>query len=141
MRSPIAQLLMRWLVLALGVILATNLVDGIKYDNNSTLVGVVLLLSIFNAILKPLLVLFTLPFIIVTMGLGVVVINALLLLLVSRLVSGFHVMGFWPAVWGSLIISVTNWLASGYIRSARKNDRKQPPPAQKPPRGGDVIDI
>jgi putative membrane protein len=139
MRSPIAQLLMRWLVLALGVILATNLVDGIKYESNGALVSVVLLLSVFNAILKPLLVLFTLPFIIVTMGLGVVVINALLLLLVSRLVEGFHVMGFWPAVWGSLIISVTNWLASAYIRSARKGEQKPPPP--KPPKGGDVIDI
>jgi putative membrane protein len=140
MRSPIAQLLMRWLVLALGVILATNLVDGIKYESNGALVSVVLLLSVFNAILKPLLVLFTLPFIIVTMGFGVVVINALLLLLVSRLVGGFHVMGFWPAVWGSLIISVTNWLASAYIRSARKGERKPPPPP-KPPKGGDVIDI
>jgi putative membrane protein len=140
MRSPIAQLLMRWLVLALGVILATNLVDGIKYESNGALVSVVLLLSVFNAILKPLLVLFTLPFIIVTMGFGVVVINALLLLLVSRLVTGFHVMGFWPAVWGSLIISVTNWLASAYIRSARQGEQKPPPPP-KPPKGGDVIDI
>jgi putative membrane protein len=135
------QLLMRWLVLALGVMLATKLIDGIKYDDVPTLLCVVLLLSFFNAILKPVLVLFTLPFIIVTMGLGVIVINALLFMFVGRLVSGFHVMGFWPAVGGSLVVSVTNWIASAYIRGARKDERRPPPSAPKPPKGGDVIDI
>ena len=72
MNSPIVQLLVRWVVLALGVMLATKTVPGIKCDDGPTLVVVVLLLSFFNAILKPLLVLFTLPFILVTMGLGVI---------------------------------------------------------------------
>ena len=87
MNSPITQLLLRWLVLALGVMLATKIVPGIRCDNGQMLIIVVLLLSFFNAILKPLLVLFTLPFILFTMGLGVVVINALLFLLVGRLVT------------------------------------------------------
>jgi putative membrane protein len=139
MRSPFKQLLLRWLVLALGVMLATKLVRGISCDDGMTLLCVVLLLSFFNAILKPLLVLFTLPFIIVTMGLGVVVINALLFLLVGRLVDGFVVAGFWPAVGGSLVVTITNWLASAYIRTARPGSR--PPPTPKPPKGGDVIDI
>ena len=100
MNSPIKQLLVRWLVLALGVMLATKVVPGISCADGATLVAVVVLLSFFNLILKPLLVLFTLPFILITMGLGIVVINALLFLLVGRLVAGFHVAGFWPAVAG-----------------------------------------
>ncbi len=140
MRSPFKQLLLRWAVLALGVMLATKLVRGISCDDGLTLLWVVVLLSFFNAILKPMLVLFTLPFIIVTMGLGVVVINALLFLLVGRLVDGFHVASFWSAVGGSLVVSITNWLASAFVRSARIENRPPPPP--KPPQGGgDVIDI
>lgn len=139
MKSSLIQLLLRWLVLALGVMLATRLIKGISCDDGFTLFCVVVLLSFFNAILKPLLVLFTLPFIIVTMGLGVVVINALLFLLVGRLVDGFHVAGFWPALGGSLVVSVTNWLAMAFVRNARNETR--PPPAPKPPKKDDVIDI
>lgn len=138
MRNAILPLLLRWLVLALGVMLATRLVPGIQYDSAVTLLAVVILLSFFNAILKPLLVLFTLPFIIVTMGLGVLVINALLFLFVGKLVAGFEVASFWSALGGSLIVSVTNWLASAYVRSARPEQPRQPP---KPPKRDDVIDI
>ena len=138
MNSPIMQLLVRWLVLALGVMIATKIVPGIQCDNGSTLVVVVLLLSFFNAILKPILLLFTLPFILITMGLGVVVINALLFLLVGELVNGFLVDGFWSAVGGSLVVSVTHLVVSGLTRSA-----KNPPGAPRggKPKGNDVIDI
>src|SRR5262245_26802630 len=118
MNSPITQLFLRWLVLALGVMIATKIVPGIRCDNGSTLIVVVLLLSFFNAILKPLLVLFTLPFILITMGLGVVLINALLFLLVGELVNGFVVDGFWSALGGSLVVSATNLLVSIVTRSA-----------------------
>src|SRR6185503_20709741 len=116
MKSPFTQLLVRWLVLALGVMLATKIVPGIRCDDGATLVVVVLLLSFFNAILKPLLVLFTLPFILITMGLGVLVINALLFLLVGQLVNGFVVDGFWSALGGSLVVSVTNLVVSVVTR-------------------------
>jgi putative membrane protein len=140
------QLLLRWAILALGVVLATKLVPGIRCDDGGALVAVVVLLSFFNAILKPLLVLFTLPFIVLTMGLGVIVINALLFLFVGRLVDGFHVASFWSAVGGALIVSLTNVLLSGVLRSQQK-----PPgggsgasaPAERGPRrkSDDVIDI
>lgn len=132
------QFLLRCLVLALGVMLATKLVPGIRCDDGVTLIAVVLVLTLLNAILRPLLVLFTLPFIIVTMGLGILVINALLFLLVGHLVQGFVVAGFWSALGGSLVVSVTNWLASAFIRSA-KTERRAPPPEKKKP--DDVIDI
>ena len=138
MNSPILQLLVRWLVLALGVMLATKIIPGIRCDNGATLVAVVLLLSFFNAILKPLLVLFTLPFILFTMGLGVIVINALLFLLVGHLVNGFLVEGFWSALGGSLVVSVTNLIVSAVTRGTKPNGH---PPKNGRSKGDDVIDI
>jgi putative membrane protein len=139
MKSPFSRLLVRWAVLALGVVIATHLVSGIHCSNPASLIVAVVLLSFFNAILRPVLVLFTLPFIIVTMGLGILVINAFLFLFVGRLVEGFTVDGFWPALGGSLVLSVTNLVVNAFMRSSGP-----PPPA--PPRGpgpggGDVIDI
>ena len=135
MASPILQVLTRWLVLALGVTLATKLFPGIRCDDGATLITVVVLLSVFNTFLKPLLVLFTLPFILITMGVGMIVINALLFLFVGRLVSGFHVDGFWPAVGGALVVSATNMIVSRLLRP------RPPAPPRAPPGGGDVIDI
>lgn len=135
MAISLQQLLVRWLILALGVMLATKIVPGIVCEDGITLIAVVLLLSFFNAMLKPLLVLFTLPFIVLTMGLGVIVINALLFLLVGRLVDGFLVTGFWSAVAGSLIVSVTNLLLSTFMGG--NGPAARPPPKKK----DDVIDI
>jgi putative membrane protein len=137
MSSSFLQLLARWLVLALGVTLATKLIPGIRCDDVGTLIAVAVLLSLFNTFLKPLLVLFTLPFILVTMGLGMIVINALLFLFVGRLVDGFHVAGFWSAVGGALVVSATNFFISRFLRS-----RPPPPPRTGPPgNGGETIDI
>ncbi|HUL53457.1 MAG TPA: phage holin family protein [Opitutaceae bacterium] len=135
MRPSGLNLLVRWLVLALGVALSAKIVPGISYDSGVTLLVVVALLSLFNAILKPVLVLFTLPFVLLSLGLGVWLINALLFLAVSRLVEGFHVRDFWAALWGALIVSVTNIVLSGIFRVRRL---PRPPP---PPKRDDVIDI
>lgn len=105
--------------MALGVTLATKLVTGIRCDTTADLIAVVVLLSVLNTILRPLLVLVSLPFILLTLGFGVLVINALLFLFVGKLVSGFHVDGFWPALWGALIVSITNMLLSGFTRPPR----------------------
>jgi len=127
------QLLVRWLVLALGVTLATKLVPGISCSDGTTLFVVVVLLSFFNAILKPLLLVFTLPFIVMTMGFGVILINAMLFYWAGNLVEGFHVAGFWSAFWGGVTVSATNLIASVIIRS--------PPKRPPPPKRDDVIDI
>ena len=87
-RHPWLNLLMRWLIIAVGVALSAWIVPGITYDDAVTLLVVVALLSLFNAILKPLLVIFTLPFVVLSLGLGIWIINALLFLAVSRLVQG-----------------------------------------------------
>lgn len=138
MNSPFMQLLVRWLVLALGVMLATKIVPNIRCDDGPTLIAVVLVLSFFNAILKPLLLLFTLPFILVTMGLGVLVINALLFLLVGEIVKGFEVGGFWSAFGGALVVSITNLVVSAFTRGGKRERR---PPAERKPKADDVIDI
>jgi putative membrane protein len=126
MNSPLLQLLLRWAILALGVVLATKLIPGIECRDGMSLVAVVVLLSFFNAIVKPLLVSFTLPFILPTMGLGLVLINALLFLFVGKLVDGFHVAGFWTAVGGALVVSVTNWIVSALVVGSSKERKNAP---------------
>ncbi|MFI5335823.1 MAG: phage holin family protein [Opitutales bacterium] len=139
MHNSFVNLLVRWLVLALGVALSAHLVPGIHYDDGETLIVVVVLLSLCNTVLKPLLVLFTLPFIVLSLGIGVWIINALLFYFVGRLVEGFHVAGFGSALWGALIVSVTNLLLSRVLARAAV----RPPPAPPSGRGpkDDVIDI
>lgn len=139
MNQPFVNLLVRWLVLALGVMLSTKIVPGISYDTGTTLFVVVLLLSLFNAVLKPLLLLFTLPFIVLTMGVGIWLINALLFYFVGRLVDGFHVAGFGSALLGALIVSVTNLILNRLLAPPRPPGG--PGRSGTPARRDDVIDI
>jgi len=138
MNNAFVNLVLRWLMLALGVVLSTKLVPGIHCDDGATLLVVVLLLSFLNVVLKPLLLLFTLPFIVLSLGLGIWLINAFLFYAVGRLVDGFHVAGFGSALFGALIVSVTNMILNNLMRPPPR------PPAPRPPGGGkteDVIDI
>jgi putative membrane protein len=143
MKHPLLQMLVRWSVLALGVALSTKIIPGIHVDGAFTLFCVVLLLTFFNAILKPLLVFFTLPFIVLSMGVGLIVINAGLFYLVSRIVQGFYVAGFWPALGGALVVGVTNMVVSQLLRGKRPPGSTPPSSAGPSKRSGpgDVIDI
>jgi len=140
-KTTIRNLILRWLVLALGVTLATKLVSGVSCDDGGTLVTVVILLSVFNAILKPVLVLFTLPFIVLTLGLGLVVINACLFLLVDRLVEGFHVASFGDALLAALIVGTTNLILLSLTKKNQVPREKSPPPSSKRLNSQDVIDV
>jgi putative membrane protein len=139
MNHSLIQLLLRWSVLALGVTLATKVVNGISCDDANTLIIVVVLLSFFNAVLKPLLVLFTLPFILVTMGFGIVLINAFLFMLVGKLVDGFTVASFGSALLGALIVGVTNIVLSAFFRTKKKSGGGGGPKRKSKP--DDVIDV
>jgi putative membrane protein len=75
------------------------------------------LLGIVNTIIRPILVLLTLPLTVVTLGLFLLVVNGLMLWLVSALVTGFHVSGFWGAVLGSILISIVSWILSRFLPS------------------------
>ena len=127
-------MLVRWIVLALGVVISTKIVPGISYDTGTTLAVVVLILSLFNAVLKPLLLLFTLPFIVLTLGIGIWIINALIFYFVGRLVDGFYVADFTSALLGALIVSLTNLVMNRLLAQSRR-------PGPPPPRRDDVIDI
>ncbi|PXA05702.1 phage holin family protein [Coraliomargarita sinensis] len=114
-------LLKTWLLLALGVTIAAHTASGIHYDSGGALVVAVLLLSFCNVVLKPLLMLFSLPFIILTFGIGIWLINALLFMLVGALVEGFHVLSFWNALWGALVVSLTGAAANLLFGTSRVN--------------------
>jgi putative membrane protein len=142
MNHPFMHLLLRWSILALGVTIATKVVRGISCDEPTTLLVVVLVLSFLNAILKPLLVVFTLPFILITLGFGIVLINAFLFMLVGHLVAGFEVASFWSALGGALVVSVTNLVASSLLGGKGPGGGWRPPLTQRGRRGGgDVIDV
>lgn len=107
--------LLRLLVVAFGLWLASEWVPGIEVRGVWTLFGAALLLGIVNAVVRPLAVLLTLPVTILTLGLFLLVINAAMLALVAWVFDDFTVAGFWPAVFGALVVSVTGWLASYFI--------------------------
>ncbi|HEY4301251.1 MAG TPA: phage holin family protein [Candidatus Didemnitutus sp.] len=138
MNNRFVNLLLRWAVLAIGVAVSAKLVRGISYDTGATLALVALLLALFNAFLKPLIVLFTLPFIVVTLGIGIWFINALLFFAAGRMVSGFRVETFGAALLGALIVSVTNLLLTRLINPARPTPGGPGPRREK---ADDVIDI
>jgi len=139
MNNAFVNLLVRWIILALGVTLSTKIVPGIHCDTGETLLWVVVVLSFFNAVLKPLLVLFTLPFIVLSLGVGVWLINSFLLMIVGRLVDGFHVASFGTAMLGALIISVTNLLLSQLLKKPK--GPRGPRSPSRPAKQDDVIDI
>ena len=110
-----AGFVLRLLVVALGLWLASELVSGIEVKGVGTLLGAALLLGIVNAVVRPLLVLLTLPITVLTLGLFLLVINAAMLGLVARMFENFTVSGFWAALFGSIVVSATGWLASYFI--------------------------
>ena len=110
-----AGFLLRLLVVALGLWLASELVPGIEIHGAWTLLGCALLLGIVNATVRPLLVILTLPITVITLGLFLLVVNAAMLGLVAWMFDGFTIAGFWPALFGAIVVSLTGWLASYFI--------------------------
>lgn len=116
--------LVRWLVTSVAVLVASQVVPGIRCDTLFALLVASLVLGLFNAILKPILMLVSLPILIFTFGLFTLIINSLMLYWVSFLVKGFHINSFLSAFWGSLIISIVTM----FLRSFQS--RNDPPTRQ-----------
>ena len=112
--------ILRALIAALGLWLATEWVNGVHIDSPTTLVIAGLLLGVVNAIVRPLAVILTFPFTLITLGLFLLVVNAAMVGLVARLLPGFNLDGFGPAFWTALIVSLTSWVASWFIGSKGK---------------------
>jgi putative membrane protein len=104
------KLVLRVLIGALGLYLASELLDGIAINNLTTLLIAAVVLGIVNAIVRPVLFLLTLPLTILTLGLFLLVINAAMLGLTAYLLPGFSIDGFVSALIGSIIITVVSWL-------------------------------
>ncbi len=117
-----AGFLIRCLVSAIGVWLASLIIGGITVQGTGVLLGAGLLLGIVNAFIRPVMIILTLPFTILTLGLFLFVINAMMLGLVAWFLDGFAISGFWAALGGSIIVSLTSWVASWYIGPKGKVD-------------------
>jgi len=107
--------LLHWAITALSLWAASRLFHGLKFDNAKSLVISALLLGFANAILKPLLVVLTFPLTLVTFGLFLLVINALMLLLVAAMVRGFRLSGFWTALFASVFISLLSVVMDAFV--------------------------
>ena len=106
------MILLNWLTSAIGVMLVAYIIPGITVKDFLTALLVALVLGLVNAVIRPLLIIFTLPITILSLGLWLLVVNALMLLLVDRWISGFSVDGFWVAMLGSVVLTLIGWFAS-----------------------------
>ncbi len=111
-------IIIRWLTLTVAVVFTSYLLDGIHVSGFLSAVFAAAMLGILNAFFRPIALLLTLPINVLSLGLFTFIINALMLKMASGVISGFEVVGFWSAVFGSLLISIISWLLNSFI-----NDR------------------
>ncbi len=126
--------LLRWAVLTAAVLAASWLLDGILVDGIFPALLAAGLLGLLNAFFRPILIVLTLPVNIVTLGLFTFLINALMLKIVSEMIPGFEVRGFWTAVIGALVIGLASWLLNLFIGGRGRVERTSTIDLQK--RGG-----
>ena len=129
----------RWAATSFAVFAATGVVPGITADSVGALLWAGLLLGILNAVVRPVLLVLSLPLIVLSFGLVIPLINAMLLSVVGGgLIAGFHVAGFGAALLGAIVISVVSWGINNLLQEPRNRfevhiDSHRPPPA---PSGG-----
>jgi putative membrane protein len=106
------MLIIKWLVMTASVMIAAYLIPGVRVSSFFSALCIALVLGIINVLLRPFLILVTLPINILTLGLFTFVINGLMILLASSMIKGFQVNGFWVAVLFSIALSIVNFLLS-----------------------------
>lgn len=122
-------LIARWLINAVAIWAAIKLVEGIHPVDDSfiNIALIALIFGLVNALIKPIVMFFTFPFILLTLGLGTLLINTLMFWLageIGRIFDvGFTVEGFWPAFWGALVVSLISWLLSGILGEKKRESR------------------
>lgn len=124
-------LFIRFVITGVAVLIAAEVVPGIKIDGVPSGAATVIVLALLNAVVRPVLYLFSFPLIMFSLGIFMVMINAILLYLTSWLVIGFRVDGFWPSVWGALLISLVSTVLNLLISEEGKveviSHRPRPP--------------
>jgi len=118
------KFLAQLLVSALAVIVTSMILPGVHIDNALTALIVAAVLAFLNAIVKPVLVVLTIPITVVTLGIFLLVINALMILLAAKIVDGFHVDGFWIALLFSLVLSLVSSVFNA-LANRNENNRNQ----------------
>ncbi|HET8859600.1 phage holin family protein [Marivirga sp.] len=104
----LTEFIIRLLLSAIAVFISARILSGVKVDSFRQSVIVAIVLGVINAIVKPILVFLTIPITIITLGLFLLVINALMIMLVDKIMKGFKVKSFWWAFFFSIILSVLN---------------------------------
>jgi len=108
-------LIIRWIINAIGLWVTSELLAGIHADGAGSLLVAAVVLGVFNAFVRPIVLLLTLPLNLLTLGLFTFVINGFMLKLTSAVVSGFIVEGFWSAVFGAVILSIVSFALNVFI--------------------------
>jgi len=111
--------LTHWLVLGIALLVTTYVVGGVSVDSYTTLAIAALVVGFVNALVRPILVLLSLPLTILTLGLFYLVVNGACFMLAAWLVPGFDVMGWWAAILGALVMSIAGWLINAAIAPPR----------------------
>jgi putative membrane protein len=109
-------IVLRWLTLTAAILLTAYLMGGIHVTSFLSALGAAAILGILNAFFRPIALLITLPINVLTFGLFTFIINAVMLKMVSGVIGGFHVEGFWTAVFGALLISLISFALNTLIR-------------------------
>ena len=117
---PMRNLLLVWLINALALLVLPYVVPSVQVDGFVTALVAALVLGFVNTLLRPVLVLLTLPVTLVSLGLFIFVINGLLFWMVANLLDGFHVEGFGSAVLGAIVYAVISWAASALVFGGKK---------------------
>ena len=123
MGNVLLRFLVFWGLNVLVLWVASELFSSIQFSSTSTMLVSGLLFGVAHAVLKPILIVLTLPVTVLTLGLFLIVINALILLFVAWIVPGFHVAGFWQAVLVALFISVFSFILNLLLAKAAQPDQ------------------
>ena len=113
----------RILITAFGFWVADEVLSGVRFDSTTSLLAAAFLLGIVNAIVRPVVFFLTLPITFLTLGLFILVINGGMVLLVSRIMSSFHIDSLGTAVLASLIVGLTGWAANRFVGQEKKRSR------------------
>ncbi|KXW59021.1 phage holin family protein [Ferrovum myxofaciens] len=132
MSPNILNFLLQWGTTTFSLWVCSYVFKGIRFDSLGALVISALVLGFANAVVKPILILLTLPLTLFTFGFFLLVINALMILLVSYLVRGFTVSGFWEAFFASIFVSLLSLIIGAFLSNGS-------PPWQPPPGGGNWV--
>ena len=115
--------LLRLLITALGLWVADQLLPGITITGTGSLIVSALLLGIVNAVIRPVILILTLPLTVVTLGFFVLIVNGISLGIAAWLVPGFQIAGLWSATLGAILVGLTSWAASAFIGGSGKIER------------------